>query len=354
MPPDDKTHPIGVQVPITNDADSPSPVVLLPHEEILQVPHKPVVTAPSLGTTPPPVPVEPIPTVDATPAVVDMAAPLPEPTPTPMSIAEEIVLKEKEKEGFVEGRARIEEDSRALFSERKRLEDLLEPILFDEKLAVVEIDTFEKKKLAAKSSEEARAAEKERWGAEEKRRTIEHNKWPISEELDAVVQKIKEVERAFKELSAKEENCNIAIAQLRIKEQQQALRADLEAITKDKQVTEDELAQFRAEHERLEALLRDMTMHDEEALLAEQAVDRQTGGVRTLYEEQVLSAERHKLEDARKEAEQKRWEAEDALPPIEHATEDVKAHLDEVTAKEREIIAKLDALAAITAPPVSS
>lgn len=304
--------------PNNQDNQTPNPVPH-PQDGTIHVPHKPVQST------------EPSSLMPAQPIVAP-------------SLEDEIVQKDNAMKGFVLQRLAIEEESKKLFSEQKALEGKIAPVIAEEKNSVAKIAQLEKERLVAVDPHAARILETSRWEEEENRRGIEHRKWQIGEELEVVTQKIKEVERTFKALSAEEKNCRDVISSLQTKAKQRDLGIELEGVVKEKVATEAIFKQFQHERERLELLLRESIEREEETLTEERAVDRKTEGVGTLYEEQVLAGERHKLEDARKDAEQKRWEAEDLLPPAVHSADESGKHLAEIKKKESDIAAKLNAL----------
>ncbi len=262
----------------------------------------------------------------------------------PQTLEEEITQKEDALKKFIADRLRIEEDSRAIFSEKKTLEEKIAPILLEERHSVDRIAILEKERLGSRDLHAARAVEENRWTEEANRRSIEHRRWSVSEELELLLQKIHDSERAFKELSLEEEKSIRDIAALRIKIVQRELGLLLAQIQNEKGATQAELEKFTTEHARLEALLLDAAKREEDALHAEDEVEKKSEGASSIYEEQVLAGERHKLEDARKEVEQKRWAAEDAIVPVSDSVLESRKHLDEITKKEGEILAKLNGL----------
>ena len=294
----------------------------------IQVPHKP---EPSVATATPP--------KAETVGVTTTAPQVPV-----LSTEEEIALIEKKMTEKAGERATIEEESKKLFSERHALEDAMTPIAEEEKAVLAQIVVYEKKRSLALDPHDARLAETARWEAEEHRRGIEHKKWAVAGELEAIDVKIKDVERRFKELSREMDTCASDIEKLRIKKAHKVLEEELAKASAERVATEEELKRFSEERARLEKLFQESVAREEEAITQEHAVEEKHEIVRSVYEEQVLAEERHKLEDARREAEQKRWEAEDAIPAVLHREAGSSQHLEEIKKKEAEILAKLDTL----------
>ncbi len=319
----------------------------MPPDSTIHVPHKP------LPPTEPPVEGVTAPSVPVSTPQSEVAPPPSSPQGEPLTFEEEIAKKEEALKKFIADRLRIEEDSRAIFSEKKTLEEKIAPILLEEKHSVDRIAILEKERLASKDLHSARAVEANRWTEEENRRSIEHRRWAVSEELELLLQKIHDSERAFKELSLEEEKSVRDIAALRIKIAQRELGLLLAQIQNEKGATLAELEKFTAEHARLEALLLDAAKSEEDALHAEDEVEKKSEGASSIYEEQVLAGERHKLEDARKEVEQKRWAAEDAIVPVSHSVLESQKHLDEITQREGEVLAKLDGLLPPSVGPIA-
>lgn len=324
---------------------------------IVPVPHKPATSgvapqgAQSISTPTPPTPLAP---VSATTVPEAQVTPPTQPAPpqaTGSSVAsttleEQITQKEIEQKTLVLERIGIEEESKELFSTRKALEEKITPIELEEKLSIEHILELEKERIEASDPHDARIAETNRWAEEERRRGIEHRRFLVAEELETLNQKIHEKELTFKTLLAKESECATQIAQLRIKIQQRDLAVELEAITTERAATEADHKRFSVEYERLTTLLNETTRAEEEAHAKEEIIEQKSTGVRTLYEEQVLAAERHKLEDARKEAEQRRWAAEDAIIPATEALTVNEEHLAEIKKKEALLRAKQGKLGA--------
>lgn len=315
---DENTKPSDVVAPIGTPL-IPVAVVDAP----LHVPHKPVLSTDAVAKD--------------TPVITGT---LPE-----HSIEDMIVLKEREMKEAGEELVKLEEESKNLFSERQHLEERMAPILEDEKSSIARINLLEEKKTSVSDPHEARLAETGRWAEEENRRGIEGRKWQVSEAREQVAQKIKTIEQKFNALKLKEASAAHAIEGLRIALAQRDLSLELEKLTGEKTATEASVKQFQDEYDRLRLRLRELEKRENDALLAERAVDEKTDSVSSLKDEQQFALERRQLEDARKSVEQERWSTEDAIPPASQSVAKGEAELVAIKKREADLLEKLNALA---------
>lgn len=209
--------------------------------------------------------------------------------------------------------------------------------------------SIEKREAAAKTPEERRNIEKERWSVEERIRELEKRRWPWDEKLRMIKEKIEEVDSEYsgtrekeaelrkrqEKIKQREENIEIEIERIDLEEKLQRVRRLKEPLDKSKAEFSEELS--RAE-KKLEMIIGQEKGIEEDKRLIEQEEEM----AKDFKNRRKLEEERWEVEEKRRKIESERWEAEKEKEKKEVQQKKIEHMLKEFLDQESDINKRIE------------
>lgn len=256
-------------------------------------------------------------------------------------LAEQVSQLEKDIVLLDQKRASLEVETGALVSEQKQVEDSLAPIVKAEEGFRAALKEIEAREVSAKTKEDRRKAEQERWEEEQKRRTVELEKLVIREKIEKILSTMKGKETLHQSIVDEEASIKKKIHELETEQKRMELNVKLDLITHARGDAQLRLADITKEKMRIEEWLRETEIKEKAIEGNEHDTEKKMTAAKTFKEERALAEERAALEKERHDVEEARWRAEDQAAALGLSAEDAEKSLDGIKKQEAELIAKL-------------
>jgi chromosome segregation ATPase len=240
-------------------------------------------------------------------------------------------------------RASLEVETGALVSEQKQIEDALAPIVKEEDGLRVALKEIEAREVSAKTKEDRRKAERERWAEEQKRRTIELEKLLIREKIEKILGAMKGKETLHQSIVDEEASIKKKIHELETEQKRMELNVKLDLITHTRGDAQLKLADITKEKMHIEEFLRETEVKERAIEGSEHDTEKKMTAAKTFQEERALAEARAVLEKERHGIEEARWRAEDQADALGLSAADAEKSLEDIKKQEAELIAKLKA-----------
>ena len=311
-------------------------------------------------------------------APIPAPAPVPPPVPKIPEKTKQDLLEKKEvlkKERFEIGRKFREltkskeplEEKRILLSkEIDQVKKDFQPITINEKRIEQEQEVLEEKEAMAKTPEQRRKIEKERWSIEEKRRELEKKRWPwddkvkkFNTEINELDDQLSQIELEEKGLIASQGKINekgtlidLQLEKIDLEEEFNKVKALEDSFDEDKIKLDQEINKNRLN---LDGIL----IKEEKIEQKKKVIEQEEKTIKEIDKKRELEKERWEIDENRRKIEAKRWETEEEKQKLESQAERLENRIqlvlekrNSILAREQEINEKLGQKQEVTDKPV--
>jgi len=304
---------------------------------------------------------------------VKIVKPIPIPIkPEPVVVEKKPVKKITDKEALLLEKENIKNEKKKIKDELIKLQEQKDPLVAERNIVssrLVEVKKgfgliavkeqkieklqkdLEEKTLIAKTADQRKNLEKQRWGIEEKRRDLEKKRWPWDEKLKGITVKLESVDKKSADIDAKERELNDKYAKSNKEEDNIDLKLrkiELSGILSDTKGLRDSFSKKRVEIgldiNKIKVRLNEVLGQDKKINEEKQVIEQKESGEQNSTQKRELEKQRWTIEEQRRNIETKRWQLDEEKERLENHLSKIEGRLESVSAKEKAILSEISGI----------